>query len=186
MAKLSLLGIDGSPRFQGNTEILLGLIIDKFKELDVNTEKVKLCKLSIGPCIECRKCLEMGICCLDDDITSDVLPKLINADIIIVASPVHFNNVTSYVKMLMDRTWSIRGKLKNKIGGAVVVGRGYGLEQALEAIRIWMLKHGMILGHPGLQAIGFEKGEVLQDKRALKDLEQFVKRIYELAMLIKR
>ena len=166
--------------------ILLNLIIEKFEKLNVNVEKIKLCKLNIGPCIECKRCLEKGICCLDDDITSIVLPKLISADIIIVASPVHFNNVTSYTKMLIDRTWSIRGKLKNKIGGAVVIGRGYGFESALEAIRIWMLKHGMILGHPGLQATGFEKGEVLKDKRALNDMSNFVNRLYELALLVKR
>jgi len=182
---IKILCIDGSPRVKGNTEILIDIIKDRFIELGASVDKIKLSNLDIKPCVECRKCLEEGICCINDDIRRIVFPKLFNSDIIVVASPVYFNNVSSYVKIFMDRTWSIRGKLKNKVGGAVVVGRGYGLEQALQAIYAWMIKHRMIIGCPGLQGEAFEKGEILNDERALSDVGKFVKRLYEISILIK-
>ncbi|RLE30760.1 flavodoxin family protein, partial [Candidatus Acetothermia bacterium] len=64
----------------------------------------------------------------------EIYPKLLAADALILATPVFFNNVTSTLKAFMDRTWCLRGKLRNKIGGAIAVGRRYGIEAALEAI----------------------------------------------------
>ena len=130
--------------------------------------------------------MDIGECQINDDIKNIVIPELISSDIIILASPVYFNNVSSYAKILIDRTFCIKGKLRNKVGGAVVVGRGYGLESALQAIYSWMLKHRMIIGCPGLQSKAFKKKEVLADKQALTDIEKFVERIAELASMIKK
>ncbi|MCD6488375.1 MAG: flavodoxin family protein [Desulfurococcales archaeon] len=180
-----VLGICGSPRIGGNTEILLGRCLEELERLGAKIEFLRLSSLRISPCTSCRKCLELGECCIHDDMCSIVVPKLLEADIIVVASPVYFNNVSSYVKVFIDRTWCIRGRLKNKVGGGIVVGRGYGLELALTTIHAFMLKHSMILGHRGVSAQGFEKGEVLRDKRALKDTIELANRLYELASMAK-
>lgn len=180
---MKALGICGSPRRSGNTEILLDVALEELAKAGVETEKIILTEYNIRPCTCCRYCVEHGICCIDDDMTKIIVPKLLTSQIIIVASPVYFNNVSSYVKTFIDRTWCIRGKLKNKIGGGIVVGRGYGLESALTAIHSFMLKHEMILGHRGVPAIAFDKGEVLSNKRALSDSQKLARRLYELAKI---
>jgi len=117
--------------------------------------------------------------------THVVIPKLISTDILIVATPVYFNNVSACTKAFIDRTWCLRGKLRNKIGGGVVVGRGYGLELALDAIHSFMLKHEMIICHRGVSCRAYKIGEALTDKQAIRDAKRLAKRLYELAIMIK-
>ena len=178
---IQALGICGSPRTGGNTEILLKMCLDELQKLNVKVEAIKLSAYEIKPCFSCRKCITLDTCCIRDDMTKIIIPKLLAADIIVIATPVYFNNVSSHVKILMDRTWCIRGKLKDKIGGGIVVGRGYGLELALTAIHSFMLKHAMIIGYRGVSAQGYEKGDVLKDKRAIEDTIKLAHRLYELA-----
>ena len=83
----------------------------------------------------------------------------------------------------MDRTWCIRGKLKDKIRGGIVVGRGYGLEAALTAIHAFVIKHEMMLGHRGVSGTAYEKGEIIKDKRAIEDTKDLAKRLSELCKL---
>ena len=63
-----------------------------------------------------------------------ISPMLFESDVIVLGSPVYFNNVSAQMKAFMDRTWCIRGRLRNKIGGAIAVGRRYGIESAITAI----------------------------------------------------
>jgi len=63
----------------------------------------------------------------------------------VLGSPVYFNNVSSILKAFIDRTWCLRGKLRNKIGAAIVVGRGYGMDSAITAINAFFLKHEIIV-----------------------------------------
>jgi len=181
---LKVLGICGSPRRGGNTEMLLDVALNELRGLGAEVEKVTLSTYDVKPCTGCRYCVEEGRCCIDDDMTNILIPKLLSTDIIIIASPVYFNNVSSYVKVFMDRTWCIRGKLRNKVGGGMVVGRGYGLEYALTAIHSFMLKHEIVLGHRGVAGVGFDIGEVLKDNRAVEDAKRFAKRLYELTLLL--
>ncbi len=182
---LLALGVCGSPRKHSNTEVLLDTVLSELESLDVEASKIALRDFHIEPCRECRYCIDKGSCCIDDDMTRVIIPKLLRADIIIVASPVFFNNVTSYVKAFMDRTWCIRGKLRNKVGGGIVVGRGYGLEQALAAIHAFMLKHEIVLGHRGVSGVAFEYGEIHKDARAMKDVKVFAYRLQEIARFLR-
>lgn len=175
-------GICGSPRINGNTEILLDISLNQFDKAHFRTEKILLSKYEVNPCLSCRYCVENDHCCIDDDMTNIIIPKLIEADAIIVASPVYFNNVGGLVKNFMDRTWCIRGKLKDKIGGGIVVGRRYGSESALTAIHAFMLKHQMILGHRGVSGIAYEKREILTDKQAIRDVKELANRLSELIL----
>lgn len=174
---LKALGVCGSPRGGGNTETLLDVALAELERLGVETEKVMLSAYEIRPCTGCRYCV-------DDDMSEVLIPKLVSADIVVIASPVYFNNVSSYVKVFMDRTWCIRGRLRNKVRGGIVVGRGYGLESALTAIHSFMLKHEMIVGHRGVAGIAFEAGEVHNDRRALEDAKKLARRLHEIAELV--
>ncbi len=166
------LGVCGSPRRGGNTEALLGIVLEHLRSYGFDTQALMLRDLDLKPCTGCRCCVGRGSCVINDDFTRVIAPALLSADVIVVASPVYFNNVSALTKAFMDRTWCLRGKLRFKVGGAVVVGRGYGAELAITAIHAFMLKHEIILTHRGVHGEGYEAGEVLRDGRALKDAER--------------
>ena len=90
--------------------------------------------------------------------------------------------MTSNLKAFIDRTWSIRGKLKNKIGAAVVVGRKYGAEGAIMAINSFFLKHEMIIANRGISGIAFEPGEIKNDLESVKAASKLGTRILELGI----
>ena len=169
-----VLGISGSFREGGNTDYLLLKALEIFKERKFNVKLVALRNYKIGYTKSCRRCLEEGKCIIDDDMTRRIAPLLLRARIIILASPVYFDNVTALMKTFMDRTWWLRGKLRYKIGEGIVVGRGYGLDTALQEIHNFMLKHEMIICHRGVRCRAFEKNEAAKDETALKDIEKWL------------
>ncbi len=175
------LGISGSPRAGGNTDALLDEVMRYLRSLGLQTEVIRLRNLKMSYCSGCRSCLKLGGCVVKDEFTTVLVPALLKADVLVVASPVYFNNVSALTKTFIDRTWCLRGRLRNKVGGAVVVGRGYGLESAITAIHAFMLKHEIIVVHRGVHGVGFEVGEVLRDSRALRDALRLARRLAEVA-----
>ena len=172
---MKIIGISGSPRKDGNTEYLLQKLVSSF-----NGEFIRLCKFKIGHCQSCWKCRKTENCILDDDMTKILIPKLLDADVMILGSPVYFNNVSSIMKAFIDRTWSIRGKLRNKLGASVVVGRHYGAESATVAIQSFFLKHEMIVANRGVSGIGYEKGDIAEDEEAQSATISLIERLKEL------
>jgi len=109
--------------------------------------------------------------------TNHIIPRLLESDIVIIGSPVFFNNVTADVKAFMDRTWCLRGKLRDKIGAAMVVGRRYGAESAITAIHSFFVKHEMIVAHRGVTGLAFDKGEIASDSEAITATQQLALRL---------
>jgi multimeric flavodoxin WrbA len=177
---MNILYISGSPRKNSNTDFLLKLALSI-----TGGEFIKLVDYRIEPCSSCRVCQKLESCMIDDDMKHVIIPKIIKSSCIVIGSPVFFNNVSAQTKAFIDRTWCIRGKLKNKIGGAIVVGRRYGAENAITAINAFFLKHEMIIANRGVCGIAFDVGEIKQDKQAIKATEELAKRIKELISLVK-
>ena len=99
---MKVLGIMGSPRRQGNTELLLDKALEGAKEEGAEVQKVLVSKLKISPCLEIYACLKDGNCAIKDDMQS-LYKKLLEADHIIFASPIFFYGVTSQAKAVIDR-----------------------------------------------------------------------------------
>ena len=85
----------------------------------------------------------------------------------------------------MDRTYSLIGLLKNKVGGAIVVGRKYGSESAITAMNAFFLKHEIIPANRGVSGIAFNTGEIEQDYEAAEATKSLGKRIIELGKILK-
>lgn len=178
---MNVLYVSASPRKKSNTDDLLELGLSI-----TDGQFVKLADYHIEPCASCWACQRSNRCAIDDDMSNALVPMLLAADAIVLGSPVYFNNVSAQLKAFMDRTWFIRGKLRNKIGGAVVVGRRYGAEGALTAIHAFFLKHEMIPANRGVCGIAFESGTVLQDLEAIEAAKRLGERILELGGLLQR
>ena len=121
---MKVLGIMGSPRIGGNTDLLLDEALKGAKSQGADTEKIVVDKLKISPCREYNGCLRDGNCVIRDDM-DDIYLKLLEADIVIVASPMFFYGLTAQVKALIDRCqalWARRYVLKQSPPGSARKG----------------------------------------------------------------
>ena len=107
---VKVLGIYGSPRKGGNTDLLLDRILEGSSQAGAEVKSLYVRRLKINGCLECGSCDETGECAVRDDMDK-VYPLLEEADIVFLASPNFFYNVTGQVKLLIDRSqamWSKR------------------------------------------------------------------------------
>ena len=110
-----ILGLFGSPRRGGNTDILLEEVLKGAETEGASVERLYLSDFSITPCLECHGCDDTGTCVISDDMEK-IYPKLLEADIIILASPIFFYGVTAWAKSVIDRTqpfWIRKYRLKD-------------------------------------------------------------------------
>lgn len=166
---LKILGISCSPRAKGNTEILVREALAGAEEEGADVEFLTLSSKDVEPCNHCGSCYEKGECCIQDDM-QEIYPKLLEADGIIIGTPVYFWTVTAQAKILMDRTYALRYstmRLKDKIGGAIAVAGRRGQLTTLATINTFFLGQGMIPASLGVDAYGSKVAEVKNDKRAL-------------------
>jgi len=110
----------GSPRIGGNTDLLLGEALKGSESQGADIEKIDVYKQEIKPCLEDYGCAIMGICTIRDNM-DDIYKKLLEADRIIVASPMFFYSMPSQLKALIDRCqaiWSRKYLLKQELPNA--------------------------------------------------------------------
>lgn len=180
---IRILGVSGSPRIDGNTMILLKeALAAATEEGDVETELITLADKNIKPCDGCRSCRTTKECHIHDDMKS-IFGKMINADGIILASPVYFGSATPQIKAVIDRAGYLAGSrgriFENKVGGPIVVARRAGQNFTLAQLLYFFFITGMII--PGstywTMAIGREKGEVLKDEEGIRTARNFGKKV---------
>jgi multimeric flavodoxin WrbA len=104
----NIIYISGSPRKNSNTDILLKMALEI-----TGGEFIKLSDLMVKPCASCWACQKRNNCIIDDDMTKNLTPLLLNSDGIVLGSPVYFNNVSAQLKNFIDRTWCLKKGLKN-------------------------------------------------------------------------
>jgi len=114
---LKVLGLAGSPRRHGNTELLLDQVLAGAKAKGANAEKVVLSSLRVAPCVACDACFTTGVCRTEDDFQL-LYVKLIEAERIVLAAPIFFTAVPAQVKALIDRCqclWARKYVLKDPL-----------------------------------------------------------------------
>ena len=114
---MKVLGIHGSPRRGGNTQLLLAELLRGCREVGAETEEVFLRDLKISPCLEIYACKKDGQCPIPDDMKS-LYPKLVEADVLAVASPIFFYSVSAHLKCAIDRCqalWARKYLLKQPV-----------------------------------------------------------------------
>jgi multimeric flavodoxin WrbA len=114
---MHVLGLQGSPRKNSNTQYLLDIFLDAAARRGARTHRLDICKMDIQPCRELVVCEKKGFCPIKDEMRDVVYPLLRQAEIIVAASPVFFYNVTAQLKALIDRSqtlWARKYRLKLK------------------------------------------------------------------------
>jgi len=120
-----VLGLFGSPRKGGNTDILLEEFLRGCREGGATCERVQICQLQVGGCRGCGGCEKTGRCVVEDDM-QPVYEALDRSDRIVMAVPIYFYNVPAQAKAVIDRSQALwtRKYMRQKAGKGPVTRAG--------------------------------------------------------------
>jgi len=177
---MKVVAFNGSARKDGNTAILLNYALTELQKEGIKTELVQLAGKNIRGCIACRKCFEKkdkrcsGV---TDDIVNECIEKMIEADAIILGSPVYYSDLTAGMKALIERAGFVSRAndelFKRKAGAAVVAVRRAGAIHAFDSINHFFLITQMIV--PGSDywnvGIGRDIGEAEADVEGIQTMK---------------
>lgn len=176
--------ICGSPRKNGNTEIMLRKCMEKFTKATIESELILLGEKKLSPCIACMGCKNnKAECSIKGDDFHEIFKKMLDADIIITGTPVYFGSATAQIKTLIDRAGYVsRGNgnlFSRKIGAPIIVARRAGQNFTYAQLLYWYTINDMIVPGSTYWNIGFAggKGEIENDKEALATLDRLCKNI---------
>jgi multimeric flavodoxin WrbA len=177
---MKVVAFNGSGRKDGNTAILLNYVLAELRKEGIDTELVQLAGKSVRGCTACRKCFEKkdkrcsGV---TNDAVNDYIAKMIEADAIILGSPVYYADLTAGMKALIERAGFVSRAndelFKRKVGAAVVAVRRAGAIHAFDSINHFFLITRMII--PGSDywnvGIGREIGEAEADAEGVQTMK---------------
>ena len=116
-----VVGLQGSPRKKGNTNFLLSTFMTAAEKLGARTIVIDVTQKEIIPCKEYTVCEKKGYCPIEDDVKDEIYPLLREAELVVLATPIFFYNMTAQLKAVVDRCqtfWARKYKLKLKDPGA--------------------------------------------------------------------
>ena len=165
-----ILILSGSPRKNGNSDILCEQFTKGAEEAGNSVEKVYVQDLKIGGCRACYECRKTKECVQKDDMTK-LLDKMVAADVIVLATPVYFYSMDGQMKIMIDRTLPRYTEIADKdfyfIATAAAGKRA--MERTMDGLR------GFTDCLPGAKVKGmvygegvYQKGEVMET-RAMKE-----------------
>ena len=178
---MRIVGILGSERKGGNTEVMLDVALEEVKKTGGLTDKIPLRDKSIAPCDGCLGCSQTGQCIIDDD-AQEIYEKMLASDGIIWATPVYFWSMTGQTKTLMDRTFALLSpklQLANKVGGLITVAGTRGCMNLANIFHMYFSYNHMFFAE---YAMGYAhgKGEIKKNASALNMAKEMVHQMISL------
>lgn len=186
---MKVLGILGSPRVGGNSDILLKQALAGAKEAGATVEKIILSHKKIMGCLDCTKCNETGVCVIKDDMIG-IHQKILKSDAIIHSVPLYFWAMTSQMKAYLDRwcaffdgNWNwhkaYAPKMKGKRIGLITVcgdSNPHTADPIVHSFKETCNFSGLNL-FPVVQVSAAVKGEVDKNEKAKKEAYALGKKI---------
>ena len=151
---MKILALSGSPRVNGNTDQYLNMVLEECAAQGAETELIRVCDLNLKGCRGCYGCVQAKSCVIQDDF-QDIFPKIVEADVLLLGSPVYHSSITPELKAVLDRAgfsgrWAaseMKAKegayefnasaLSGKIVAPVTVARRAGHNFAFAQILLW-------------------------------------------------
>ena len=188
---MKVIAFNGSARKDGNTSLLLNLVLDELKAEGIDTEIYSLAGKPVQGCIACYKCFEKKNkrCAVEKDIINECIQKMVEADGILLGSPTYFADVTASMKAVIERCGMVgranADMYKRKVGAAVVAVRRAGGIHVFNSLNYFFTINEMIV--PGSSywniAIGRQPGEVSNDAEGVQTMKNLGK---NMAWLMKK
>lgn len=176
---MKVLLLNGSPRTNGNSAILIGEMRKVFASLGVETEVVEVGKANIRGCLSCGYCDKNGKCVVADEV-NPTAEKFASADGLVVVSPVYYGSPNGNLVSFLDRLfYSSSFSKKYKVGAAFAIARRGGTTASFDLLNKYFTISGMpvVSGDYWNNAFGMERGEVEQDKEGLRNARVVAKRM---------
>ena len=177
--------IIGSPKSNGSTACVTDTIIEGMKVNNIDVKRYVLGEMDIKYCKGCMKCYESRKCIQNDDMNR-IFEDLSEADIVIIASPSYWGDVTGQLKVFFDRSTPLcdtNGGTtipKGKVGVSVAVRTGQRVEENMTIIHA--IEH--YFGHLGIKPVKRFTVEGVQFKENFQQKEDKVNEAYELGLNI--
>lgn len=187
---MKIIFVNGSPRCKGNSDTVIQYLERYCMENHIEYNELRLREKSINSCLGCNLCHQKAKqCSHNDDFSNEIFDIILDADAIMIVSPVYQGSVTGIMKNFMDRCEMFRkGRLlKNKLCGGVAIGGYSGGGQELTLMQIQYFAHicamryiaswGKVRSHLGGYCVAHEKQEVENDKDGLSSCENVIAEI---------
>lgn len=172
---MKVVAFNGSPRKGGNTEQCLKMIEKELGAQGIEMEIIQVGNQVKG-CMACYHCLSTGSGhCVQKDAVNEWIDKMVEADGIILASPVYYGGISGGMKCFLDRAFLSAGnQLHHKVGAALVTLRRSGGLETYQQLNAYMNTMEMVIATSDYwQAIhGLDKGEIMQDIEGVEVIQK--------------
>jgi len=176
---MKVVAINGSPRKNGNTRLLLEAALAPMLQAGWTGEIIQVGGRTIHGCRACGVCAERQDhqCGSGPDVFNEVFQQMLAADAIILGSPTYFTDVTAEMKALIDRAGFVAMAngcaLAGKLGAAVVAVRRGGATHAFDTMNHLFFISQMLVPGSTYWNMGYgrEQGEVSADAEALRNMD---------------
>ncbi len=135
----NILIISASPRRNGNSDLLCDAFMRGAEEAGHSVEKIRLAEKNINYCTGCCTCIGgRGTCAQQDDM-AEISEQMLNADVLVLASPVYFRSFNGQMKTFIDRVCPIYSKLNNKEVYYIIsaAGGSFPVESTVQSFRVF-------------------------------------------------
>ena len=176
---MHVVALNGSPRRDGNTSIMLRTVMAELEKDGISTEMIQVGGRTIKGCRACYICKKNKDrrCAIIDDPMNEWIAKMDAADGILIGTPTYFANMTSETKALIDRAGLVArangDMFKRKPGAGVVAVRRAGSIHAFDGINhFFLIGQMLVVGSTYWNlAMGGAKGEVQDDKEGMETMK---------------
>ena len=174
MTKVLLL--NGSPRPDGCTATALKEMISVFEKEGIETELVQIGNKDIRGCIACRSCKKTGHCVFDD-LVNEVAPRFMEADGVVIGSPVYYGSPNGTMIAFLDRLFYSTGNKHMKVGAAVVSCRRGGNTASFDVLNKYFTINAMPVASSTYwnQVHGFTAEDVKKDLEGLQTMRNLAR-----------
>jgi multimeric flavodoxin WrbA len=174
---MKVLAINGSPHVKGNTSIALGAVMEELEKEGINTELITVGNRTIKGCVACGRCTSEKDCkCSINDDVNVWIQKMVEADGILIGSPVYYAGINGTLKAFLDRAFYVAGaggrKMRHKVGAAVVAVRRAGGVPAVDQLNKYFAISEMLMPTSNYwnMAYGWTPGEAEKDDEGLQTM----------------
>lgn len=178
---MKVLLVNGSPHKEGNTFIALSEVAETLRMLGDEAEIVWIGNRPVRGCIACGSCAKTGKCAFDDDVMPEILAKAVEADGIVVGSPVYYAGPNGALCAVLDRMFYSGGRfLQRKPAAAVVVCRRGGASAAFDRLNKYFTMSNMpvVPSQYWNSVHGHKPGEAAQDAEGLQTMRTLARNMH--------
>ena len=184
---MKVLIINGSPRIDGNSSILVNELISTFKKEEVEVDLYQIGNKAIRGCMACGYCHEHGECVFKDDV-NDLAKRFKEADGLIVTSPVYYASANGSIISLLDRLFQSSDFPKRfKVGAAFAIARRGGTSATFDELNKYftIAQMPVVSGKYWNNGFGLVPGDINKDEEGLQNARVVARNMVFLMKAIK-